>query len=292
MSKPGLKVEEMFKQVRIDVMKDSEKKQVPWESSSLTGDFYFNPGRGIAVSKRPLVKNQGSPSLEREREKLERERQIASAPNQGTFELAFWETIKNSVDPEDYQAYLDRYPDGLFAALARRRVKLKKAQVKVIQLQTTDYFWSNTDYAQVTKDLHFDVGLGNSKWGYGFAGVELKKTNVLVVDVAAPSSYEHYDANAFAGFIIDYHTPEGYVKRVMFGIGMLDRSRWGNDVPGWGNPEKPQHFSNIGHASTYRLDLKQQAPSNWDGKIWFTVGIQNAGRNTSIQEQLRVINDP
>ena len=38
---PGLDVEKVFKQVRIAVMKDTAQQQVPWESSSLTGDFYF-----------------------------------------------------------------------------------------------------------------------------------------------------------------------------------------------------------------------------------------------------------
>jgi hypothetical protein len=101
----------------------------------------------------------------------------------------------------------------------------------------------------------------------------------------------HYDENAFAGFIIDYHTPYGYSKRVMLGIGMLDIKRWGNDVPGWGVPKKPHEFINIGQSSTYRLELKNYAPNNWDGKIWFTIGIQNAGKNGSIQAKLRVQNE-
>ncbi len=40
---PGLKIEDVFKNVRIEVMRKSDNKQVPWESSSLTGDFYFKP---------------------------------------------------------------------------------------------------------------------------------------------------------------------------------------------------------------------------------------------------------
>jgi hypothetical protein len=36
-------------------------------------------------------------------------------------EMSFWESIKNSTDPEDYQAYLEKYPNGTYAALARRR---------------------------------------------------------------------------------------------------------------------------------------------------------------------------
>ena len=41
MKKPGLSVEQVFKQVRIGVLEDSEGKQTPWESSSLTGHFEF-----------------------------------------------------------------------------------------------------------------------------------------------------------------------------------------------------------------------------------------------------------
>lgn len=38
---PGLEVEKVFKQVRVAVMAETSNRQVPWESSSLTGDFYF-----------------------------------------------------------------------------------------------------------------------------------------------------------------------------------------------------------------------------------------------------------
>jgi tetratricopeptide (TPR) repeat protein len=36
-------------------------------------------------------------------------------------ELSYWETIKNSNNSEDFKAYLDKYPDGQFAALAKSR---------------------------------------------------------------------------------------------------------------------------------------------------------------------------
>ena len=38
---PGLKIEEIFKQTRINVIELSNGKQSPWENSSLIGDFYF-----------------------------------------------------------------------------------------------------------------------------------------------------------------------------------------------------------------------------------------------------------
>lgn len=36
-------------------------------------------------------------------------------------ELSYWETIKSSNNPEDFKSYLDKYPDGQFAALAKSR---------------------------------------------------------------------------------------------------------------------------------------------------------------------------
>ena len=38
---PGLKVEDVFKHVRVNVARSTADQQMPWESSSLTGDFYF-----------------------------------------------------------------------------------------------------------------------------------------------------------------------------------------------------------------------------------------------------------
>jgi hypothetical protein len=38
-------------------------------------------------------------------------------------ELASWDTIKDSANPEMYSAYLERYPEGAFAALAKVRLE-------------------------------------------------------------------------------------------------------------------------------------------------------------------------
>lgn len=46
---PGLKVEDVFKRVRVEVLERTSNRQVPWESSSLIGDFYFNGQAAAAV---------------------------------------------------------------------------------------------------------------------------------------------------------------------------------------------------------------------------------------------------
>jgi len=45
---PGLKIEDVFKRVRANVLKRSGNQQIPWESSSLIGDFYFKSEGGYS----------------------------------------------------------------------------------------------------------------------------------------------------------------------------------------------------------------------------------------------------
>ncbi len=50
-STPGIPIEEVFKRVRIGVMSETGKKQVPWESSSIAGYFYVagQPRQAMAI---------------------------------------------------------------------------------------------------------------------------------------------------------------------------------------------------------------------------------------------------
>jgi hypothetical protein len=50
MRQPGLKIEDVFKRTRVKVMSDSGQQQVPWDNSSLTGDFYFVPTSATATA--------------------------------------------------------------------------------------------------------------------------------------------------------------------------------------------------------------------------------------------------
>jgi len=59
---PGIKVEDVLKQVRVGVMNDTGRRQIPWESSSLTGDFYFAGGAGMAAPTVPALAMAGRPS--------------------------------------------------------------------------------------------------------------------------------------------------------------------------------------------------------------------------------------
>jgi uncharacterized caspase-like protein len=51
----GVEVEQMFKNVRVKVLRDTNQRQVPWVNTSLTVNFSFNPGAGPAVSREDLA---------------------------------------------------------------------------------------------------------------------------------------------------------------------------------------------------------------------------------------------
>ncbi len=85
MRQNGSKVEDVFKQVRANVRRDSQGKQVPWESTSLEGDFYFKGGVVGAATATP-------------------------ADAGATVETALWDAVKNSTIPIELRAYLNRYP--------------------------------------------------------------------------------------------------------------------------------------------------------------------------------------
>jgi len=103
LAQPGLKAEEVFKRVRIEVTGATANRQTPWESSSLTGDFVFN----VTVNVAPVVAAAGTADRE----------------------ALFWQSAQAGNRTEEYEAYLKQYPQGAFAALAQSRIAALKAQL-------------------------------------------------------------------------------------------------------------------------------------------------------------------
>ncbi len=92
MATPGLKVEDVFKRTRVAVKQDSSGRQIPWESTSLEGDFYFTPAGGAASP--PAT---GSAAVENE----------------------LWALIIQSNSPAAYRSYIEKFPNGRYVQQAR-----------------------------------------------------------------------------------------------------------------------------------------------------------------------------
>jgi len=96
LKEPGLPLENVFKRVRTFVASASGGQQVPWENTSLTGDFYFKapvPGATKAITE---------------------------AQEQ---EAAQWEAIKESEDVGLLKGYLAKYPKGAFAKVVNQKLE-------------------------------------------------------------------------------------------------------------------------------------------------------------------------
>ena len=115
---PDMPAEIMFKRVREGVEQETLRRQTPWDSSSLKGDFAFH-----STSNR--VASASSPSSG------------ASADMTLTIELQFWLSVKESTRADDLQAYLDKYPRGTFAPLAKGRLDALTRNTRVASAPDT-----------------------------------------------------------------------------------------------------------------------------------------------------------
>ena len=80
----------LFQRVRNDVAGETNGKQIPWESTSMVGEFNLGPA--------------------------------SAYPEYSKGEIVFWESIKNSHRPQDFNAYIEKFPNGTFHALAMDRI--------------------------------------------------------------------------------------------------------------------------------------------------------------------------
>ena len=82
---------------------------------SLAGQPTFRQREPVAaVSSARAPASSSSPSAAAQ--------QQASAPASSEAELVFWQSIVNSTDPADFEAYLEVFPNGVFRRLAENRL--------------------------------------------------------------------------------------------------------------------------------------------------------------------------
>ena len=95
---PNHTVEKVFKTTAIQVYKATNKKQLPWQSGVMLGDFYFTIN-AETVTINPSVSNA----------------------NQA--EVVYWDSIKNETAPDYFKSYLQQYPQGIYAELAKIKIQ-------------------------------------------------------------------------------------------------------------------------------------------------------------------------
>jgi uncharacterized caspase-like protein len=89
--------------VRNDVMKETDRRQVPWEHSALTGRFYFNPAASPAAAETAPPRATATASAARE-----------------AYEA--WSAAKDTTSMAVLEAFVARYRDTFYVELARARM--------------------------------------------------------------------------------------------------------------------------------------------------------------------------
>jgi len=134
---PGLDLFQVFNTVGLQVKRDTGGDQQPWVSSSpIDGNFYFAglfptaaqpppPAAAATTSAAATAATAVAPPSPAVPPAA------AAAPSALDKEALFWDSIKDSRNPADFQEYLKKYPTGSFAGLARNRVAgLGKTQTR------------------------------------------------------------------------------------------------------------------------------------------------------------------
>jgi hypothetical protein len=83
----GVPIEQVFKKVRVSVIAETEGKQTPWDTSSLTSEFVFAPA--IPLTSEEVQEQQ------------------------------LWNSVRGSADPVQVMLFLRGYPNGRFQEDAR-----------------------------------------------------------------------------------------------------------------------------------------------------------------------------
>jgi hypothetical protein len=139
---PQVKIEDIFKRVRLNVRQASRGRQIPWESTSLEDDFYFNSGL------KPAQK-ESETDLE----------------NAFAIEKAYWDKIKNSVDANDFFTFLQKHPNGSMSETAQFAIdRLQKTTLIAQQgANSVQMLASGSNRYKLGDTFSYEVRDGSSK---------------------------------------------------------------------------------------------------------------------------------
>lgn len=130
--RPGVPIEQLFKQVRIGVMSETQGEQTPWESSSLRGEFAFRPGATAASQANVAATMAEALERARQSQRQETEQLVVAALERQRIEL---ETQGLRLRPEP--AAVSEAP--LTASTANRA---SAGGVSVLRLPTQGDTWT------------------------------------------------------------------------------------------------------------------------------------------------------
>jgi uncharacterized caspase-like protein len=118
-AEPGVEIRQALTEVRAQVSRETNKGQLPWENTNLTGFFYVNQQGTTAATAASIGAPAAVPFEAR-----------SNAWNE--VELEFWRSVRTSDQAQEYSAYLARFPNGNFVSIARVRLAALQTNLQSI----------------------------------------------------------------------------------------------------------------------------------------------------------------
>jgi uncharacterized caspase-like protein len=108
----GVSIDTVMSRVRKEVWDSTNNQQLPWVNTSIVGEFELNPASPAPpATSAPAVVSTPAPAAP-----------ILPSADRQSMETLLWESAQHSNLVGDYQAYLDAFPNGFFAPMARNRI--------------------------------------------------------------------------------------------------------------------------------------------------------------------------
>jgi uncharacterized caspase-like protein len=164
LGKPAVGIETVFKRVRHQVRRDSEGRQIPWESTSLEDEFYFAAATTVPTGGSASAAAPGAQDRERQ-ERQEREEREARD------EAEAWQRAHASGNARDIGDFLVRFPNGALA---------EQAQFRLDQLQRRKI------QAQQRREQAGSTGVAPGDWRYRVGDVLEYEVSGLAARVGRP----------------------------------------------------------------------------------------------------------
>jgi len=169
--------------------------------------------------------------------------------------------------------------------------------VKVRRFMTFDCEHNSEDKAGYDVDsltMRAEMGLEKIA-GFATSGVEADNLGRVKLKVSfTPPRYNLYATQmggCFAGFVCDYHTQDGYVRRVFFPIAPYGQSVATSSRPWWGVFENKgwsgkSYIVPLKPKGEMVIDLGLYAPREWDGRAIFGVALESCGYGTRLEARI------
>jgi uncharacterized caspase-like protein len=117
----AVSIDTIMSRVRAEVWTDTKSKQLPWVNTSIIGEFILNPQVApLDPGQLPYRPMGADPATDAPVNLLPH--RINPQQERIAQETRLWDSAEKSNLAEDYRAYLDAYPNGVFAAMAKNRI--------------------------------------------------------------------------------------------------------------------------------------------------------------------------